>query len=194
MKDYLEIFFENRTEFHSWLKSNHAKSNGIWMVYYKNHTEKSGIMYREALEEALCFGWRDSLIRRIDESRYARKFSPRTNVSNWSDVNKKIVLSLIERGLMRKEGLMKIDEYAQTGKFRWSLKELNKPRAEYKIPDYVLKGLSVNEKALLNFNKLAPSHQKQYAMWIDDAKKQETRDRRLAKAIEMLRSGKKLGF
>jgi len=78
------------------------------MIYYKKHTSTRCIEYKEALEEALCFGWIDSILKRIDDERYVRKFTPRTNIYNWSDVNKQIVLSLTEKGLMTEAGLRKI--------------------------------------------------------------------------------------
>ena len=93
-------YFNNRKSFRNWLEKNHANSPGIWMIYYKKHSDTQCIEYNEALEEALCFGWIDSIIKKVDDDTYVRKFTPRTNISQWSDLNKRTVLSLIEKGKM----------------------------------------------------------------------------------------------
>ncbi len=190
-----EIFFKNRETFRSWLENNHDKSPGIWMVYYKNHLKTQGVSYKEALEEALCFGWIDSIIKRIDDEKYVRKFTPRTNISNWSDVNKKIVLELIAQGRMTEHGLKKIDSYKNEGKVTWKVEDFpEKKNEEFVIPDFIAAELGKNEPALTNFNKLPKSHKRNYIGWITSAKKEETKTRRLAEAVGMLKQVKKLGL
>lgn len=85
-------YFDSRTSFRKWLEANHSVSCGIWTIFHKKHIKIAGIAYREALEEALCFGWIDSIIEKVDEEKYIRNFTPRSNVSNWSDLNKKSYL------------------------------------------------------------------------------------------------------
>lgn len=196
MKELEHIFFENRETFRNWLGKNHKESPGIWMIYYKKHTDTRCIEYREALEEALCFGWIDSTLRRIDDERYVRKFTPRTNTSNWSDVNKKLVLSLMENGRMTEAGLKKIDVWLKTGKVDWKIGKTKQDSTnkELHIPDYFLKALSENEPALANFNNLARSYKRQYVLWITFAKREETIRKRLKEAVELLRENKLLGL
>ncbi|PKP03159.1 MAG: hypothetical protein CVU11_09350 [Bacteroidetes bacterium HGW-Bacteroidetes-6] len=191
MKELEHIYFINRVSFRDWLEKNHNKSFGIWMVFYKKHSDKECIKYNEALEEALCFGWIDSIIKKVDNDRYVRKFTPRINVSKWSDLNKRIVLSLIEEGKMTKAGLQKIDIYLKTGRVDWESKELKK---EFHIPDFILKTFAENEPALTNFNNLAGTHKRHYILWITSAKKEETILNRLKESIELLKENRKLGL
>ena len=147
------------------------------------------------MEEALCFGWIDSIIKKIDAEKYVRKFTPRTNTSNWSELNKKRVLKLIENGKMTEAGLNKIDVYLKTGKVSWKIEK--KPEKKLKtlnIPDYIIKEFSENEPALRNFNNLAPSYKQYYILWITNAKREETLLKRLKESVELLKANKKLGM
>jgi len=133
------MFFRNRRMFRIWLKQNFDKSPGIWIIIYKKHVITKGIKHREALEEALCFGWIDSLLKRIDDERYKIKFTPRKNIKQWSDVNKKIVGELIINGKMTEAGLKKIESYLRTGKVYWAEKGSIEPnKKEFEIPQYIL--------------------------------------------------------
>jgi len=188
-------FFPNQQTFRSWLSQNHDKSPGIWLVFYKKHLKIECIDYKEALEEALCFGWIDSIIKKIDDEKYARKFTPRTNTSNWSEVNKKIFTALIKEGRMTEFGLMKIDIYLKTGKVEWSSKEVEKKETKSLIaPDFMIEAFAKNEPALTNFTNLTSTHKRYYILWITTAKKEETIQNRLKEAIELLKQNKKLGL
>lgn len=196
-KDFGQIFFSDRNEFRNWLEKNHKNSAGIWMIYYKKHTGTEGITYREALEEALCFGWIDSIIKKIDEERYVRKFTPRINTSNWSDLNKRIVNTLIDQGKMTRAGLEKIEGFTETGKVEWKTKpplEEAKNPDKFSTPGFIAEAFSGNQPALENFNALALSHKKRFVLWITTAKKQETINARLNEAIKMLKDNRKLGL
>lgn len=196
MKELEHIYFDRRDSFRSWLEKNHNKSLGIWMIFYKKHVNTECIEYHEALEEALCFGWIDSIIKKVDDNQYLRKFTPRTNSSKWSDVNKKIVISLLERGKMTEEGLKKIDVYLKTGKIDWESKGLKGDKREktIDIPDFILKELAQNEPALTNFNHLAPTYRRHYILWITSAKREETILSRLNESIGLLKENRKLGL
>jgi len=196
MKELEHLYFETRASFRNWLEKNHDNNQGIWMIYYKKHTGTGFIEYREALEEALCFGWIDSTLKRIDDERYVRKFTPRTNTSNWSDVNRKIVLSLIEKGLMTEAGLKKIDVWVKTGRVKWETgaKKTGIRDRELKVPESFLKALAENEPALMNFNNLSKSNKRPYVYWITSAKREETINKRLKEAIELLKENKLLGL
>jgi len=189
-------YFDSRKSFRSWLEKNHNSSPGIWMIYYKKHVNKECIVYDEALEEALCFGWIDSIIKKADENQYLRKFTPRTNISKWSDLNKNLVLSLISQNKMTEAGLRKIDVYLKTGKVDWDVKNINsgKEKKELHIPDFILKEFADNEPALTNFNNLAATYRRHYFLWITSAKREETIQSRLKEAVGLLKDNRKLSL
>src|SRR5215510_1790109 len=94
------VDIRNRVKWRSWLQKHHTESPGIWLVFYKDHTGVKSIPYEEAVRDALCFGWIDSLIKRLDDNRYARKFTPRQSTSKWSDSNRKRWLELKAAGVL----------------------------------------------------------------------------------------------
>lgn len=186
-------YFPNKKAFRSWLSENHDKSPGIWLVFYKKQIKIECIDYKDALEEALCFGWIDSIIKKIDDEKYVRKFTPRTDTSKWSEVNKKIVTALINEGRMTEFGLKKIDVYLKTGKVEWSSKEEEKKDSKsFTVPESMINVFAKNEPALTNFNGLAQTYKRHYVLWITSAKQEETIQRRLKEAIELLKQNKKL--
>ena len=104
-----QLYIPDRSRWRRWLSKNHDKEeNGIWLVFYKKKTNKSSLEYEQAVEEAICFGWIDSIIKKIDEAKYVRKFTPRKADSFWSQLNKKRVGRMIKQGLMTEAGLVKI--------------------------------------------------------------------------------------
>ena len=196
MKEPEYLFFENRKSFRNWLEKNHDTNPGIWMIFHKKHVNLDGITYPEALEEALCFGWIDSIIKKVDDDRYVRKFTPRTNISKWSDVNRKIVLRLMEKGMMTEAGFKKIDIYVKTGSVDWKISKthLDGQEKTSDIPDFILQAFAENEPALSHFHRLAPTYQKHYIRWITSARKEETTLSRLKEAVELLKENRKLGL
>lgn len=183
------FYASNREEWRSWLEQNHASQSEIWLIFYKKHTGQPTVSYDEAVEEALCFGWIDSILRRIDDEKHMQKFSPRKDSSNWSEINKRRVWKLHKEGKMTEAGLSKV-----TFPLDDSLEKEpeKKPQKELVIPDHIRKVLEADPAAWENFNLLAPSHKRQYVGWIMDAKKEETQLRRAGQAVELLRENKKL--
>ena len=106
MKKHL---FNDRDEWRAWLEEHHQSESEVWLIYYKGHTGKKSIRYEEAVEEALCFGWIDSKVKRIDEEKYMQRYTQRNELSNWSESNKKRVKKLIAKGLMTQAGLEKVE-------------------------------------------------------------------------------------
>lgn len=196
MKKPEQLFFENRKSFRNWLQGNYDTNPGIWMLFYKKHVNNEGITYQEALEEALCFGWIDSIIKKVDDDRYVRKFTPRTNISKWSDVNKRIVRSLMEKGIMTEAGLKKMDFYVKTGSVDWevidSYQDVKQKGSN--IPDFIRQAFADNEPALTHFNRLAPTYRQHYIRWITSARKEETILSRLKEAADLLKENRKLGL
>ena len=185
------LYVTNRDDWRAWLEQNHEAEKEVWLIYYKKHTRRPSIPYDDAVEEALCFGWIDSIVQRIDSERYAQKFTPRKNNSRWSESNKRRIRKLLEAGKVTPAGLAKISDGVL------GAEERSKPESEAKgpvIPEYLEEALRVNGKAWENFNSLAPSYRRQYIGWIMAAKKAETRDRRIREATELLMRNEKLGM
>lgn len=195
MKELEYIHFRNKEEFRNWLQKYHDTSPGIWMLFYKKHFNIDCIKYNEALEEALCFGWIDSIIKKIDDDKYARKITPRTDTKKWSELNKKKVIELIKKGKMTQAGLRKIDDYLKTGTVDWVINKSEKKEIkEIDIPDFIIEEIAKNQPALINFNNLAPTFKRHYILWITNARKEETIRNRLKESIILLKENKKLGL
>jgi uncharacterized protein YdeI (YjbR/CyaY-like superfamily) len=180
----------DREEWRAWLGRNHSSINSVWLVFYKRHTGKPCVPYNDAVEEALCFGWIDSLVKRVDDEQYVRKFTPRKHGSVWSETNKRRVRRLIQRGKMTEAGLAKVEAAKASGE--WSKRRVRE--ASLEVPAFFEKALDMNAKALKAFNALAPSHKRNMVGWVASAKREETRRRRLAEAITVLERGEKLGL
>ena len=178
----------NRSEWRAWLEQHHATDPEVWLVYTKKGCDKPSATYLESLEEALCFGWIDSLIKKIDAEKYARKFSPRRAGSQWSETNKHLVAKLIMEGRMTGAGLATVD-------FALPEADARRPkRPELPLPEWLKAGLMTSPKAWENFNSLPPSHRREYIGWISDAKKEETRQWRIREAIRTLEKNERLGM
>jgi len=153
-------------------------------VFYKRHTGVKSIPYEDAVREALCFGWIDSLIKRLDDDRYALKVTPRRTTSKWSDINRRRWAELKAAGLLTSAGLAAAptsNTYA--------------PRPVVpKLPAYIAKALKRNPKAWKFFRELAPTDCRQFVVWIHIAKGTETRENRIRESIRLLAAGKKLGL
>lgn len=183
-------YFKTRNSFRRWLSVNHDKKQELWLLFYKKHTGKPSIMYDEAVEEALCFGWIDGILKRIDDEKYKQRFSPRKSDSIWSKLNKQRSLNMIEQGKMTNAGLLKIDEAKKHG---WWDKAYSLKQSHKLLPEFN-KVLSLDPEAQKNFNSFSKSQRNQYAFWINLAKKKETKLKRIAIAIERLKQNKKPGW
>jgi uncharacterized protein YdeI (YjbR/CyaY-like superfamily) len=169
-----------------WLAANHASATEVWLVFYKQHTGRRSIDYLDALDEALCFGWIDSLVRRIDDDRYTRKFTPRKPGSKWSEINKKRYATLEAEGRLAAAG--KARSPKNGGSYG------PRPSGPKKLPAYIAKALKARPAAWSFFETLAPSHQRHCFGWVDVAKRPETRERRLREVIRLLSAKQKLGL
>jgi uncharacterized protein YdeI (YjbR/CyaY-like superfamily) len=180
----------SRKTWRHWLSENHLEEKEIWLVYYKKHTGKARVPYNDAVEEALCFGWIDSIVKTIDDERYMQKFTPRKEKSNWSDSNKKRVKKLIGTGEMTRAGLDKIEIAKANG--TWD-KPITATQS-FEMPIELQSALGTNERAKDFFESLSPSCRRQYISWIASAKRQETRQRRVREAMVRLGRKQKLGM
>ena len=175
-------------QWRDWLAKHHASESEVWLIFHKRNTGAAAIDYKDALDEALCFGWVDSLVKRLDDRRYARKFTPRRPDSRWSAVNRKRYAELEAEGRLKPSGVERPPTKRGYG-----------PRPQRlalpsKLPAYIQAALKSNPTALRHFEALAPSHRRRYFAWIESAKREETKLRRLEEAIRLLASGKVLGL
>ncbi len=173
-----------------WLMENHNKEKEIWLIYYKKHTGRKRIAYDDAVEEALCFGWVDSIVKRVDDETYMQKFTPRKDRSSWSDLNKQRVEKLINSREMTEAGMAKIEIARKSG--AWD-KPVTSAQSS-PMPVEFKRALSSNGRASEFFSDLPPSARNHYVAWIASAKKQATKERRVKEAIGLLNDGQKLGM
>jgi uncharacterized protein YdeI (YjbR/CyaY-like superfamily) len=165
----------------SWLRRNHLVKAGAWLVFRRAGSKGPSISYDEALDEALAYGWIDSVIRTVDESRYVRKFSPRRPGSIWSKSNIGRVERLLRDERMTKWGLEAYEK--RTGE----ISMLEKINAEGAVVPFDLEAaLRKRPMAWANFERMPPSHRKRYLVWIAGAKRPETRRKRIAEAAVLI--------
>jgi uncharacterized protein YdeI (YjbR/CyaY-like superfamily) len=184
-----QVHFTNRDDWRSWLAENHGTEKEIWLIHYKKHTGKPTIAYEEAVEEALCFGWIDGVLRRLDEDRYVLRYSPRKNKSIWAESNKERAERMIKQGRMTEAGLAKIREAKKNGEWDKAISTQDGPV----IPPDLKETLAGNRKAMKNFDNFAPSRQKQLIWWVTSAKRDETRQRRIEETVSMAERNMKQG-
>lgn len=182
---------KNRAEWRAWLAANHDKEAEVWLIYYKKGTGVASIDYESSVEEALCYGWVDSIIKRIDDTKHARKFTPRKDSSKWSPSNKRRVKKLLKEGLMTEYGLQKIEAAKQSG--MWNAPD-QRPKLTFEMSAEFADALRKNKQARETFENLTPTYQKQYLGWIEVAKRPETKQRRVEESIRLLAEGQKLGL
>ncbi len=185
-----QLYVTNGVAWRQWLRQHHRDSSVIWLVFKKKNSGAPSINYETAVEEALCFGWIDSIIKNLDEASYARKFTPRKPTSKWSPSNKARVERLIAAGRMTASGQRLVDEARTSG--RWD--ESAGPDIPPGIPPELADALAGNARASKNFAGLAPSYRRQYIGWVAVAKRPATRHKRVAESIALLERGEKLGM
>jgi uncharacterized protein YdeI (YjbR/CyaY-like superfamily) len=179
------LYVTSREEWRAWLTKHYQSETEVWLIYYKKHSGRSRISYDHAVEEALCFGWVDSIVKSIDDDKFAQKFTPRRDWTKWSALNKRRLRTLIREGRMTEAGLAKIDR-ALLGEEP----PAKQSKGDLDIPRFVKQALKANAQAWENFRNLAPSHRRAYLQWIMEAKKEETRQRRLQEAVARLEQRK----
>lgn len=182
--------FKSRDAWRAWLIENYATVESLWLVFHKKHTGEGGLTYDEAVEEALCFGWIDGILKRIDDEKHMTRFCPRRKNSVWSERNKERVRRMIEAGRMTEAGLAKIREAKENG--QWDKAAEREDVSA--VPAELVEGLAKDARAGQNFERLAPSYRRQFIQWVGSAKREETRRKRVAEAIAMLRENKRLGI
>jgi uncharacterized protein YdeI (YjbR/CyaY-like superfamily) len=176
----MEHYFATQVEWRRWLEENHSNSDGIWLIYYKKQSGKPRIPYNDAVDEALCFGWIDGKIMRVNDDYYKQWFTPRRKGSKWSKLNIQKAQRLISEGLMMEPGLK---AYKEAVKFPDRIYD-SQPKKKLIIPADLLEELKMNGKAWDNFISFPESAQQLYLRWLDSAKRSETRLRRINKIVD----------
>jgi uncharacterized protein YdeI (YjbR/CyaY-like superfamily) len=176
----------DQDDWRKWLEKNHDHEKEVWLVYFRPLSGRTNIDYEASVEEALCFGWIDSIIQKMDEEKYARKFNPRRLDSKWSESNKRRVVKLIREGRMTEAGMSRVT---------FDIKQVNDDRPKPKhppveMPGKIEKALKSRPKLWEAFQKILPSHKRNYILWLSDAKKPETFERRLKLLVEEVMAGK----
>jgi uncharacterized protein YdeI (YjbR/CyaY-like superfamily) len=169
-----------RAAWRKWLASNYASSAGIWLVILKKGATLAGIAYSEAVEEALCFGWIDGGAKSVDAQRYRLYMSPRKPGSIWSALNKQRIGRLLEEGIMSPAGLAKIEAAKKDGS--WTQLEAID---NVVMPPDLLERLSTNAEARHNFEAFSVSAKKMILFWIASAKREVTRQKRIAETVRL---------
>src|SRR5262245_61094140 len=180
----IELDVRTRKRWRQWLAKHHVSSPGIWLVRHKQPTGVDSMPYEDVVSEALCFGWVDSLIKRLDDDRYAIKVTPRKPTSKWSDINRRRWKTLKAAGLLAPAGLGAALTENRYAALPWVPE----------LPDYVARAIKTNVKAWEYFRQLARTYRRDYVVWIHMAKRPETREKRIRESIALLAAGKKLGL
>lgn len=179
--------FPSPESWEKWLQQNHATSNGLWVRFYKKHTGKKSIVYAEALDGALCYGWIDGQLKKYDNDSWIQKFTPRKPGSIWSKRNTKRAGELIKSKRMKPAGLSAVKAAKADG--RWE-KAYDSP-GKMEIPADFLRKLRKNKEGYAFFKTLNRANLYAIAWRLQTAKKTETREKRMEAILEMLTEGKK---
>jgi len=173
-------FFKSGAEFRKWLARNHDKASEIWIGFYRKDSGKGGITYKEALDEALCYGWIDGIRKKLDDESFTNRFTPRKKNSVWSNVNIAHVARLKSEGRMMPPGIAAYD--AMDDK-RAGVYSFEREKAE--LEPAMKKRFRQNPKAWKYFENQPPYYRRMAAWWIISAKRDETREKRLAELIKV---------
>ena len=173
-----EFYFKSDKEWRAWLHHNHSSSKGVYLIFYKVHHEKDSMRWEEAVKVALCYGWIDSTVKSLGDGKRRQYFTPRNDKSVWSALNKSYIETLISENLMHKSGLDKIDIAKQNGS--WTALDAAEKGI---IPKDLQLQFNKNPVAFQNYQSFAPSYRKSYLYWLYQAKREDTRKKRITEII-----------
>ena len=181
-------YFKNAQEWRRWLHENHDQEKGIYLIFYKVDHPKESMRWEEAVQVALCYGWIDSTVKSLGDGKRQQYFCPRKAKSTWSKLNKTYIEELTGKGLMHESGLKKIESAKKDGS--WTLLDDVEKGI---VPEILKKAFDKNPNAYKNFQNFTFSQRKSYLFWLNNAKRQDTREKRVAKIIRLCAANKKLG-
>jgi uncharacterized protein YdeI (YjbR/CyaY-like superfamily) len=180
MSELEHHYFKTDEEWRDWLHENHSSSKGVYLIFYKVEHENDSMRWEEAVKVALCYGWIDSTVKSLGDGKRRQYFTPRNPKSVWSALNKKYIKELTTKGLMHESGLSKIKIGEQNGS--WSALDDVENGI---IPDDLQVEFDKNPQAFDNYNHFAPSYRKSYLYWLNQAKREETRTKRIIEIIQL---------
>lgn len=175
---------KSRSDWRKWLVKNHEIKQSVWLLFYSRKSDKNSVIWSDAVDEALCFGWIDSKKQKIDEFSYRQYYSKRKPDSTWSKINKEKVEQLVENGLMTKSGLKSIEVAKQNGS--WTILDNIE---ELIIPKDLKKALESYKNAFEYFDSQSKSCKKMLLYWVASAKRPETRQKRIEEIAELASIG-----
>lgn len=188
MREITETFFApDREAWRAWLSEHHGSAREIWLVLLKKHVVRPSVTLEEAVEEALCFGWIDGHLRRIDDESHALRFTPRGRRSIWSQSNKDRVERLMREGKMTPAGLAAVEAAKTNGEWDAATEREDVDA----VPEDLARALRESD-AYQTLTSMAPSHRRAYLYWINEARRDETRERRIAETVRRVREGRRL--
>lgn len=179
MVDSIDFSFTDRKEWRKWLEHNYSKEKEVWVTIQKKNSPNNGLEYQEAVEEAICFGWIDSKMQSINDTTFRQRFSPRRKNSIWSKKNKERAEKMIREKKMKEAGFSIIKIAKQNGKWRSAYSS----DMVLKIPKDLQKALKQNKAKWVKFNKFSNSFKLQLIFWINNAKKDTTRQKRINEVV-----------
>lgn len=185
------IYFSGAQSWREWLEYNHDSQSLVWLLYYKKHTARPKISYDEAVEEAICFGWIDSVVKGIDEISYCQKFTPRKNGSKWSQSNIKRAEEMIKQGKMTPAGLKLYQEVIDNPDL--IIESLDNSR-DIDLPEELREEFKSNPDGAGFFFSASRSYRNMCIRWIASAKRDETIKRRVKEVVELSNKKQKIGL
>jgi uncharacterized protein YdeI (YjbR/CyaY-like superfamily) len=174
------LYFKNAQEWREWLHENHQSATVAHLIFYKVGSGKESMRWEDAVQVAICYGWIDSTVKRLDDERRRQMFTPRKDKSVWSKLNKTYIEKLIASNLMHESGLKKIETAKKNGSWE-SLDAVE----SLQMPKDLELAFAKNKKALDHYNGFSPSYRKSYLYWLSQAKREETRKARIAEIISL---------
>lgn len=178
MSDIEVLYFKTDSEWREWLDENHYQSEGVYLIFYKVDHQRQSMRWEEAVKVALCYGWIDSTVKSLGNGKRRQYFCQRNEKSVWSALNKNYIQELTKAGLMHESGWSKIEIAKQNGSWT-ALDDVENGM----IPSDLQKAFDKNQEAFEHYNNFAPSYRKGYLYWLHQAKRQVTREKRIAEII-----------
>lgn len=180
MEEKQQHYFKNALEWRKWLHENHHCSKGVYLIFYRVSSTTESMRWEEAVQVALCYGWIDSTVKKLDDERRKQMFTPRKDKSVWSKLNKTYIEKLLNENLIHESGLAKINTAKQNGS--WEALDAVENQL---IPEDLLLAFQQQKIAFENYKKFSPSYRKSYLYWLNQAKRHETRYKRICEIIKL---------
>ncbi len=181
-----ELYFEDHDLWRSWLHDNHATSKGVNLIFYKVSHPQRSMRWEEAVKVALCYGWIDSTVKSLGDGKRRQYFCPRNPKSKWSALNKSYIVDLTTKGLMHESGFRSIQIAKESG--TWTAYDDVEKGV---VPKDLQKAFDKSPRAFENYANFSWTYKKSYLHWLNDAKRQDTRDKRIKEIIRLCKANKK---